>query len=140
MTTALPTATVASGETDKLGLASRYRIGKRTLEEWLAAGLIHPRRLTRKLLFDVRECDRRLFSHLPNHVVHGKFGLKCEMANRYGRTIRTINKWMETKKGLLVFFKVKRVVRFDIDACDASLREHTFVIPQSNYSKTGVLI
>lgn len=137
MTTAIPTATIASEETDKLGLLSRYRIGKRTLEEWLAAGLIHPKRRTRKLLFDVGECDRRLFSDLPNHVVRGKIGLKWEMANRYGKTIRTISKWMKMKKGLLVFFKVKNVVRFDIEACDASLREHTFIIPQSNLSKTG---
>ncbi|MDE3100590.1 MAG: hypothetical protein KGJ88_14065 [Verrucomicrobiota bacterium] len=48
---------------DKLGLAAHYSTGVRTIENWLAAGLITGRKAGRKLEFDFIECDRRLMSH-----------------------------------------------------------------------------
>ncbi len=43
------------------------------------------------------------------------------LAERYGVSPRTITNWMNA--GLLVFIKIRRVVRFDIPACDAALRQ-----------------
>jgi hypothetical protein len=50
-----------------------------------------------------------------------KYATKVGLARHYGVCPRTINGWM--RLGLLVFFRIKRVVRFDIAACDASLGE-----------------
>lgn len=48
---------------DKLGLAAHYSTGVRTIENWLAAGLITGRKAGRKLEFNLAECDRRLMDH-----------------------------------------------------------------------------
>jgi Flp pilus assembly protein protease CpaA len=53
------------------------------------------------------------------------FADKKTLAERYGVSSRTISNWMSA--GLLAFFKIKRVVRFDIPACDAALRQHGFI-------------
>ena len=53
------------------------------------------------------------------------FADKKTLAERYGVSSRTISNWMSA--GLLAFFKNKRVVRFDIPACDAALRQHGFI-------------
>ena len=47
------------------------------------------------------------------------------LAQRYGVCGRTIEKWM--KAGILVFFKVKRVVRFHAEGCDETLRKRGFL-------------
>ena len=47
------------------------------------------------------------------------------LAKHYAVSLRTITKWMAT--GLLVYFKVGRVVRFDAAASDASLKEYGMV-------------
>lgn len=49
------------------------------------------------------------------------FADKKMLAERYGVSPRTITNWMNA--GLLVFIKIRRVVRFDIPACDAALRQ-----------------
>ena len=54
-----------------------------------------------------------------------RFADKRTLAQRYGVSSRTISNWMSA--GLLAFFKIKRVVRFDIPACDAALRQHGFI-------------
>ena len=54
-----------------------------------------------------------------------RFADKRTLAERYGVSPRTISNWMSA--GLLAFFKIKRVVRFDIPACDAALRQHGFI-------------
>jgi hypothetical protein len=51
-----------------------------------------------------------------------KYAKKCELAKRYAVGERTIERWMQA--GLLVFIRVRRVVRFDITACDKSLLEY----------------
>ena len=53
-----------------------------------------------------------------------RFADKTTLAERYGVSPRTITNWMSA--GLLAFFKVRRVVRFDVAACDAALRQHGF--------------
>ena len=50
-----------------------------------------------------------------------RFADKRTLAERYGVSPRTISNWMSA--GLLAFFKIKRVVRFDIPACDTTLRQ-----------------
>jgi|GEM_PF-1904252 len=55
-----------------------------------------------------------------------QFTDKSGIADHYGVCRRTIDEWM--RLGLLVFFKIKRVVRFDIPACDESLRQHGYSI------------
>lgn len=50
---------------------------------------------------------------------------KSWLAKHYDVSVRTITKWMRI--GLLVGFKVGRVVRFDTAASDASLREYGMV-------------
>jgi hypothetical protein len=47
------------------------------------------------------------------------------LAERYGVSVRTIARWMSA--GLLVGIKIRRVVRFDIPACDVALRQHGIV-------------
>jgi hypothetical protein len=47
------------------------------------------------------------------------------LATRYAVSIRTIHTWMTL--GLLVFFRVRRIVRFDVAACDASLKKHGYI-------------
>jgi hypothetical protein len=55
-----------------------------------------------------------------------RFTDKSGIADHYGVCRRTIDEWM--RLGLLVFFKIKRVVRFDIAACDESLRQNGYSI------------
>lgn len=50
-----------------------------------------------------------------------KWATKKKLAKHYGVCPRTISNW--TALGYLVFFKIGRVLRFDIAACDASLKE-----------------
>lgn len=54
-----------------------------------------------------------------------KFAKKAALAMRYAVGERTIEKWMNA--GLLVFIRVRHVVRFDVEACDKSLLEHGFL-------------
>lgn len=54
-----------------------------------------------------------------------RFADKRLLAQRYGVSQRSITNWMSA--GLLAFFKIRRVVRFDVAACDASLRQHGFI-------------
>jgi hypothetical protein len=54
-----------------------------------------------------------------------RFADKKTLAQRYSVSQRTITNWMSA--GLLAFIKIRRVVRFDIPACDAALRQHGFI-------------
>lgn len=60
-----------------------------------------------------------------SNAAEPRFGGKACLAGRYSVSPRTIQNWMQA--GLLVYFKVKRVVRFDIRACDESLRQYGFL-------------
>jgi excisionase family DNA binding protein len=51
-----------------------------------------------------------------------KFAKKWQLAKRYAVGERTIERWMQA--GLLAFIRVRRVVRFDVDACDKALLEY----------------
>ncbi len=53
------------------------------------------------------------------------FATRKMMAKRYEVCPRTITNWMAL--GLLVFFKIRNVVRFDVLASDALLKEHGLV-------------
>ena len=57
--------------------------------------------------------------------VHKPFVTKEALAQRYGVCDRTIEKWM--KAGILVFLKVRRVVRFHVQGCDEALRKRGFL-------------
>lgn len=46
--------------TDKRGLAERYMVGVRTIEEWHGTGIIHGTRQGKRIFFDVENCDCRL--------------------------------------------------------------------------------
>ncbi len=50
---------------------------------------------------------------------------KALLAKNYEVSPRTITKWISV--GLLVYLKVGRVVRFDLAACDASLKQYSAV-------------
>ena len=45
---------------DKRGLAGRYMVGVRTIEEWHGSGIIRGTRQGKRIFFDVGDCDRRL--------------------------------------------------------------------------------
>ena len=45
---------------DKRGLAERYMVGVRTIEEWHGTGIIHGTRQGKRIYFDVGDCDSRL--------------------------------------------------------------------------------
>lgn len=57
--------------------------------------------------------------------VQKPFVTKEALAQRYGVCDRTIEKWM--KGGILVFLKVRRVVRFHVQGCDEALRKRGFL-------------
>jgi hypothetical protein len=50
---------------------------------------------------------------------------KVKTAEHYSVSPRTIQTWQAV--GLLVFFKIKRVVRYDLVASDALLKEHGMI-------------
>ena len=49
-----------------------------------------------------------------------RFVTKKVLAQHYSVSERTINTWNQA--GLLVGIKIRRVIRFDVPACDAGLR------------------
>jgi len=49
--------------TNKSGLAARYQVGIRTIENWLAWGIIPGRMERGEIVADVAECDRRLMGY-----------------------------------------------------------------------------
>jgi len=53
----------APRQMEKHMLASRYLVGVRTVENWQARRIIEGRMQGRKWMFDVEDCDRRLFNH-----------------------------------------------------------------------------
>jgi hypothetical protein len=53
------------------------------------------------------------------------FVRKDVLARRYGVCGRTIEKWMKAR--ILIFLKVKRVVRFHVQGCDEALRKRGFL-------------
>ena len=53
------------------------------------------------------------------------FVTKDALARRYGVCDRTIEKWMKAR--ILIFLKVKRVVRFHVQGCDEALRKGGFL-------------
>jgi hypothetical protein len=59
---------------------------------------------------------------MDNDKSDRKFANKAGLADHFGVCIRTINEWM--RLGLLSYFRVKRVVRFDVAACEESLKGH----------------
>lgn len=54
-----------------------------------------------------------------------KWATKKKLAKHYGVCPRTIGNWLQLD--LLVFFKIGRVLRFDIAACDASLKQYGLI-------------
>ena len=50
-------------ETNKSGLAARYQVGIRTIENWLAWEIIPGRMERGEIVADVAECDRRLMGY-----------------------------------------------------------------------------
>jgi len=53
------------------------------------------------------------------------FVTKDALARRYGVCDRTIEKWMKAR--ILIFLKVRRVVRFHVQGCDEALRKRGFL-------------
>ena len=52
-----------SPRVNKSALANRYVVGIRTLENWQAEKIIRGQMEKHKWMFDVQECDQRLFEH-----------------------------------------------------------------------------
>ena len=57
--------------------------------------------------------------------VQKPFVTKEALAQRYGVCDRTIEKWMKAR--ILIFLKVRRVVRFHVEGCDEALRKRGFL-------------
>ena len=115
---------------DKSGLAARYLVGVRTIEKWQAAGIIDGERKGLRNYYEVAQCDGRLGKFRNQKNIMEKmeqpkmdqlFADKKTLAERYQVSSRTISNWKHA--GLLVYFKIRNVVRFDIPACDAALRQ-----------------
>lgn len=119
---------------DKCWLKKYYNVSVRTLETWLSTKIIVGLRSGRKLRFNIKDCDQRLLGHRlnnekyttmetlnPNQLCSRHWTTKKKLAEHYGVSLRTISYWMSLN--ILVFFKIKRVVRFDVSACDAVLNE-----------------
>jgi hypothetical protein len=49
--------------TTKSGLAERYQVGTRTIENWQYSGVIHARFEEGRAVFEVTDCDERLLGH-----------------------------------------------------------------------------
>jgi hypothetical protein len=64
---------------------------------------------------------------INNENKDGQFVKIKSLAQRYGVCERTIKKWKDA--GLLIYIQVKRVVRFDVGACDESLRNNNIISP-----------
>ena len=127
-----------SCQTTKEDLAKWFRVGIRTIEEWTQEGIILGRRVGRRLRFDLLECNRRIFLHANSSqyatnrertmdTTEQEYATKAELAKRYGVAIRTIGNWQ--RAGLLTFFKIRRVVRFQLKACDEALHAHNCCEP-----------
>ena len=56
---------------DKRGLAERYMVGVRTIEEWHGTGIIHGTRHGKRIYFDVAECDRHLLQFRNQRETYG---------------------------------------------------------------------
>ena len=52
-----------AAEANKQALADYFGVGVRTIENWLAWGIIVGRKDGRQLLMDVVDCDERLMRH-----------------------------------------------------------------------------
>jgi hypothetical protein len=50
-------------ETNKVGLARRFGVGVRTIENWLHWSIITGRMAGGEIVFDVADCDMRLLGH-----------------------------------------------------------------------------
>jgi hypothetical protein len=48
---------------NKSGLAVRYDVGIRTIENWQYVGIIHAHFEQGQAVFDVADCDQRLLNH-----------------------------------------------------------------------------
>jgi hypothetical protein len=59
-----------------------------------------------------------------NNQTERRFADKKTLAQRYAVSERTITNWRSA--GLLAAIKIRRVIRFDIPACDAALQKHGF--------------
>jgi len=54
-----------------------------------------------------------------------RYARKKEMEQRYGVCSKTITKWTHMK--LLVAIEIGRVIRFDVEGSDESLRKHGYL-------------
>ncbi len=52
---------------DKRALAARYVVGIRTIENWLAFGIIFGHLDSGRVMFDPVDCDNRIISHSQKH-------------------------------------------------------------------------
>jgi excisionase family DNA binding protein len=60
-------------------------------------------------------------------VSTGKYLTKAQIAEHYGVSPRTIGNWVS--KGVLPALKIGRVLRFNVEACDAALQRRTENLP-----------
>lgn len=134
---------VVPGFSGKSAVAEHFLTCVRTIEEWHAKGLIVGIRKGRAMCFDLSDCESRLAqlgsaaSHRqpitasPQQLVKQtgpskEYLTTAGLALRYNVSTRTIKKWK--RMGLLSFIQVRRVLRFDAQECDASLRKYGFQI------------
>ena len=56
--------------TPKSGLAKRYQVGIRTIENWQYSGVIYARFEQGRAVFDAADCDERLLGHDKGKPCH----------------------------------------------------------------------
>ena len=54
----------------KSGLAKRYQVGIRTIENWQYSGVIYARFEQGRAVFDAADCDERLLGHNKGKPCH----------------------------------------------------------------------
>jgi hypothetical protein len=134
---------VIPGSSDKSAVAEHFLTCERTIEDWHAKGLIVGNRRGRAVCFDLSDCESRLAQLVSDASHHQpitaspqelvtqtgllkEFATTAGLALRYKVSTRTVKNWK--RMGLLSFIQVRRVLRFDVQECDASLHKYGFQI------------
>lgn len=137
------TATDGNGEREqanKFGASAYFGVGVRTIENWLRSGVIVGRMEGGEIVLNLADCEVRLVQHTDSHLEGRTSNLKTlkqlmqaiadepevkrymtikELAEYFGVCPREIAEWKAA--GLLPFIQVKRVVRFQVAACEKFL-------------------
>jgi hypothetical protein len=130
-------------ETNKLGASAHFGVGVRTIENWLKQGIVVGRMEHGEIVLDLADSEIRLMQYTDSHLGGRRSNLKTlkqlmqaiadetkvkrymtikELADYFSVCPKEIGEWK--RAGLLVFIQVKRVVRFQVAACEQFLLEN----------------